>query len=312
MSARCFEWTDLEIFLCTARGGSLAAAASALGVDASTVQRRIGKLEAALKARLFERSPRGYCLTPAGDDLLEHVSAMDEQILSARRKVLGRDDALAGTIRVATVDDIAVTILPPIIHSFRQTHPHVTVAVDVRSGLADLARQQADVAVRLGVTAPSGDVIAKAVVKARGGLYASRAYLAKHGTPKRLEDLWQHSIVCGDEAQAGTPIERLISRYADPAKTAFRSESFFARLAAIREGMGIGFLGCFMGDREKQLKRLPFELPELAVDLCLITHVDLRRNARVRAFMEHTHAALRAQRSLFEGQGARSGWRKAR
>ncbi len=301
MAARSFEWSDLEIFLATARGGTLAAGAGALGLDASTVQRRIGKLEAALRTRLFERSQRGYALTAAGEELYQHALGMEEHLVTARRRVVGRDATLEGSVRVATVDDLAVVVLSPIVRTFRDAHPNVTVCVDVRESFADLAKQQADVAIRFGAKPPDGDVVAKLVARVGVGLYASRAYLSEHGRPKRLEDLREHVIVRGEEGAGGMPMEREMSRWADPAKTAFRSRSLFARLGAIRAGVGIGFLGCFMGEREKDLVRLPFAFPDAASNLWLLVHVDLRRNARVRAFVEHTYAALVAERSTFEG-----------
>lgn len=313
MGARPFDWNDLEIFLATARGGTLAAAGRALGLDAATVHRRIAKLEAAMRARLFERSQRGYSLTSAGEDLLAHAQAMDENVTAARRKVEARDTSLSGLVRVATADDLAVTVLSPILRAFREAHPNVAVAVDVRASYADLARREADVAIRFGTKPPEGDVVAKHVARAALALYASRAYLRKHPAPRRLDDLREHAIVRGDVSMAAMSIEQLMDRYADPAKVAIRSESFYARFAAIRDGVGVGFLGCFMGDRERSLRRLPIALPDMPASLTMLVHVDMKRNARVRAFVEHVHGALVAQRAMFEGvrepQPRRSGRR---
>jgi DNA-binding transcriptional LysR family regulator len=165
MNARRLDRSDLEMFLATARGGSLAAAAGALGLDASTVHRRMGKLESAMHTRLFDRSQRGYSLTSAGEELLAHAEAMDEQVAAARRKVVARDDALTGVVRVATVDGLAIGVLAPIFGSFREAHPSVTVAVDLNPGLTDLAREPAEVAIRLVQKAPDGDVIVKPACK---------------------------------------------------------------------------------------------------------------------------------------------------
>ena len=176
------DWADFELFLAVARGGSLAAAAAALRVDASTVHRRIAGLEEALRSRLFARSPRGYALTNAGQELLPYATAMDEQAAAARRKLAARDEALTGTVRLSAIDDLAA-ILSPIVASFRAKHPGVSVAVDMRHAFADLARQQADVAVRVSTRAPQGDVVAKHVAKLAHAFYASRAYLARHGRP---------------------------------------------------------------------------------------------------------------------------------
>ena len=146
MGARLMSWGDLELFLSIARGGTLAAAASTLGVDASTVHRRVSSLEEVVRTRLFSRSSRGYALTNAGQELLPYATAMEAQVAEARRRLAARDEALVGVVRVAAIDDIA-GILSPIVASFRVKHPGVTVAVEMRSGFADLARQQADVAI---------------------------------------------------------------------------------------------------------------------------------------------------------------------
>jgi len=301
MGARLFEWSDLEIFLAVTRGATLARAAEMLLVDASTVQRRVGKLETALRTRLFDRSPRGYSLTAAGEELLAHAQQMEHEAIAAQRRLVARDDSLEGTVRVATVDDLAFSVLSPIVRSFREQNPRVTIQMDIRSTFADLARRQADVAIRFGGGGPAdADVIEKKVSRIGVALYASRQYLKAHGRPGGLEQLAGHAIVRGDEHMSGLAMEKLIDRYADPGKIAFRSNSFLARLAAIRDGVGIGFLGCFMGEREKGVVRLPFRFPEAGGYLRMLIHVDLRRNARVRAFVEHAHASMVALRSSFE------------
>jgi DNA-binding transcriptional LysR family regulator len=305
MDARPADWADLELFLAVARGGSLAAAAAALRVDSSTVHRRITSLEEVLGARLFSRSPRGYALTNAGHDLLPHVAAMDEQVAAARRKLSARDEALVGSVRVSAIDDVA-GVLSPIVASFRRKHPGVSVVVDMRSAFADLARQQADVALRVSTRAPEGDLIAKHIAKLGVAFYGSRAYFAKHGRPTQIEDLRGHAIVRGDASLPTMPGERTLDSYSNAERIAFRSQSFIARLAAVREGVGIGVLGCFMGDPDKTLVRLPFAVSDPNVNVWLLIHVDLRQNARVRAFAEHTYAALVAERALFEGTGRRA------
>jgi DNA-binding transcriptional LysR family regulator len=299
MNARQFEWTDLEIFLAVARAGTLAAAAESLGLDASTIQRRVGKLEAAARTKLFVRSQRGYSLTEAGQDLNEHTLGMDQQAAAAWRKIVAHDEQPGGTVRIATVDDLAIRILPPIIRSFQEKHPRVTLSVDVRQSFVDLGKHQADIALRIGAL-PSGDIVAKHVARADVALYASRAYLKTHGRVAQLEDLRHHAIVRGPEAFAGIPTERVLERYADPNKTAFRSNSFYARLGAIRAGIGIGFVGRYMADSEKTVQRLPFRFPDHGAPLSILIHTDLRKNARVRAFYEHAHAELVALRPLFE------------
>ncbi len=302
MIARPFEWSDLEIFLAAARRGTLAAAAEALRVDASTVHRRMAKLEAAVRASLFVRSPRGYALTEAGQDLYAHALAMEEQATAALRKVSARDEQPVGSVRLSTVDDMAIEVLPPIIASFREKHPRVTVAVDVGQGYVDLGKREADLALRFGGRPAGGDVVVRRVAFADIGLFASRAYLKQHGRPKTPEELYDHALVRASEEFARLPMEQCLERYGSPARVAFRSASFYVRIGAVRAGVGVGFVPLFMAARDKSLVRLPLAFPETprGADLLLVVHADTRKNARVRAFVEHLYGALVAQRSLFE------------
>ena len=158
----------------------------------------------------------------------------------------------------------------------------------MRNAFADLARQQADVAVRVSTRAHQGDLVAKHVAKLAHAFYASRAYLAMHGRPEGVQNLRDLAIVRGDAGRPSMPGEQTLDAHSSAARVAFRSQSFIARLAAVRDGMGIGVLGCFMGNRERSLVRLPLAVSDPDLNVSLLVHVDLRQNARVRAFSEHT------------------------
>jgi DNA-binding transcriptional LysR family regulator len=255
---------------------------------------------------LFARSRRGYSLTNAGEQLLEHVLTMEQQSIAVQRKAIAQDDSLRGCVRVATVDDLAVSVLAPIIHEFRRKHPAVAVDIDVRASFRDLTRNEADVAIRFGRKPDDDDVIAKHVARTDAALYASPAYLDRHGRPTCLDALFDHQIVCCYAHAADLHIQKVVECHADPAKVALRSNSFLVRRAAIRDGMGIGWLGCWMADQDDQLERLDFRFPESTTQLWLLIHKELRQSARVRAFVDHTYAALVAQRHLFEGSKGRA------
>jgi DNA-binding transcriptional LysR family regulator len=294
------SWNDLQVFLAAAREGTLAAAAEALGVNASTVQRRIGKLEAQLATRLFDRKQRGYSLTAAGEELFVRVLTIEQEVLAVDRHIGGRDQSLQGTIRVATVDDLATGVLPPILRDFRRKHSRVTLEVGIGSDFVDLARRQADVAIRFGRKPALGDLVVKHISRVDVALYGSRDYFRAHGRPERLEDLRHHCIVRGDAQMGDLPMERIMDRHGDPIRIAYRSNSMLARACAIRDGLGIGLLGCFAGENDRTLERIDLAFPEAASDLWMVVHVDLRRNARVRAFVAFVHEALLALRPMFE------------
>jgi DNA-binding transcriptional LysR family regulator len=301
VSARQPSWADLEIFLATAKGGTLAAAADHLGVNPSTVQRRIGKLESDMATRLFDRGRRGYSLTATGEDLLEHALTIEAEVLAVSRKVSGRDQALEGVVRVSTVDDVASYVFPPWLGEFRRLHPRLTLVLDIASSFTDLTRRQADVAIRFGHAPVDGDVIDKRVGYSGLALYGSREYLAERGRPESLEQLHEHYIVCGAERMSALGMEQVIQRHCDPKKIAYRSGSMLGRYAAVREGLGIGYLSVFVGEQDPNLERLDLEEAFMVEPMRVLVHVDLRRNARVRAFVDFICERIRGARDLLEG-----------
>ncbi len=302
MNAKPLHWQDLHFFLATARGGSLTAAAGNLGVNASTVHRRLAALESTLDTRLFSRSARGYALTGAGAELLEHALAIEAEVLHAERRVGGRDQSVSGLIRVSTVDDLALFVLSPLLGEFCKRHPRVRLDVAIDSDLADLARRQADVAIRPGAPPKGSDLIARRVCGIAVALYAGRSYVARQAPPETLERLREHPIVRADTARAHLAMERFLDAYVEPDGAAFRSNSMLARLAAIRDGVGIGLLPCITADAEPALIRLGQAIPEAAASLWILIHADMRRSARVRALVESVHGGLADLQQRFEAQ----------
>jgi DNA-binding transcriptional LysR family regulator len=302
MAEKRLTWDELQMFLAAARAGTLSASARALGISPATVLRRMRGLETKLNASLFVRSSRGYALTAAGTELLAHVQAMESEVLAAERQLGGRDLKLSGTIRVATLDDLVQAVLGPVMARFLQRHPSVGIDLVVDSEFTNLARRSADVAIRAGAQPTAADVIARSVCSIGVALYASRDYLRRHPGRPALEDLAGHRVVRADEARARLPMEKLLDRHAGGAAVAFRSNSMLARFAAVRDGLGVGFLPCFIGDSERELVRLGDVVPEASAVLWILTHPDLRRNARVRAFVDHVHTELLRMRNRFEGR----------
>ncbi len=302
MDERRLSWQDLQFFLATARGATLAAAAESLGVSAATVHRRIARLEAELATSLFARSQRGYALTAAGSELLAHVRSIDDEVVAAQRRVSGRDQSLRGAIHLSTVDDLAVMVLGGVLRDFSRLHEGVGLQVSIDSDFVDLTRRQADVAIRPGARPAAGDVIARRVCAVGVALYASRDYLARHGTPATPGALAHHRVVRADQARSGLPMERFIDRHTAPDAAVFRSSSMLARVLAVREGLGLGMLPCFAADADPALVRIGPPREQASSDLWILVHADLRRNARVRAFVEFVHDALLRVRSRLEGE----------
>lgn len=304
MDAKALPWQDLQVFLAVAQRGSLSAAAPLLDMSAATVMRRLRCLEAALGSSLFARSSRGYGLTSAGRELLEHTQQIEAQVLAAQRRLGGTDQRLTGVVRVATLDDLVQTVLGPVLAGFGRRHPEVCLEVLVGEAHIDLAKRSADVAIRAGSRPPTGDVIAKRVGTIGVALYAAREYLRAHPL-EGLQALRDHRVVRGDEGHARLAMEQLVDRLGLGALPSLRSNSMLARCMAVRQGLGVGLLPCFLADGDASLVRIGGVVPEAGAQLWILVHPDLRRNARIRAFVEHVYEHLSAQQARFAGEATR-------
>jgi DNA-binding transcriptional LysR family regulator len=268
-----------------------------LDTSAATVLRRLRVLEKTLNTSLFSRGPRGYALTPTGHELLEHALAIESELLAAERRVGGRDQSLTGTIRVSTLDDLVQTVLGRIIADLARRHPAVCLDLIIESEYTNLARRLAHVAIRAGSDPGANDVIAKRVCTIGIALCASREYLRRHRTPVCLEDLSRHRI-----ARAGLPMEKLLDRHVPATAAVVRSNSMLARVAAVRDGVGVGMLPCFIADGERGLVRVGDVVTEASAALWFLVHPDLRRNARVRAFVGYAHEELLRLKDRLAGE----------
>ena len=295
MNAQQINWDNLAYFLATARAGTLVAAADELGVNHSTVYRRISSLESELDVRLFDRSQQGYELTQTGEELLDHVLAIEKQLHTIGRKIAGRDQALRGTVRLTTVDDLAVTVLPPILDAFHEANPAVTVDLEVQTDFADLARMETDVAIRFGKPPDEPRVVGRRIASAPTFLYGSRRYLEERGRPRSPADLAAHDIVRGTARFSRLGSERLLEQHVPPENVTLRANSMLVRHAAVRAGLGLGYLPYFIAEDDDELEHLGIEVDETA-NIWMLLHADVRRNARVRAFADFVYERLVAMR----------------
>lgn len=288
------NWDDLRLFLAVARTRSISGAARQLGVQHSTVSRRMRQLEARLGTRLLERKSGGYELTVAGEHIMEASGRIEREVLAVDGALQGNDAQQAGPLRVAALNNMASSVLMPMFASFNKKTPQVELHIIVSNIDASLSQREADVAIRLTNT-PSETLIGKRVVSVASCIYGSRHYLAelrKQGGEPR----WIGVECCG--------FHKSWTRQCGNAQTHnFYSDDTQLTLAAIREHMGVSILPCFMGDTDPLLERYGDPDPALDLGLWVLLHPDLKRTARVLAFRDHMQQAIHAQKDLFEGAG---------
>ena len=275
------EWSDYRYFLALARAGTLAGAARDLGVEHTTVSRRIAALESALGAKLFVRTPDGFVLTAAGSDALPRIEAAAKAIEAVELRVTGEDAELSGTVRVTTSHALAGFLLKRL-GPLRERHPGILVEFLTSNQMFDLARREADLALRA-ATSLSGDLIARKLCELGWGLYATHHYLDSH--PPVADDFDGHKVIGYDATHAVYPGQQWLETHAKRAAVAMRGNDIVSVLNATLVGVGMGTMPCFIGDAEPTLRRV---LPGIIATrtLWLVAHPDLVKVARVRATMD--------------------------
>jgi len=297
-----WHWDDVRFFLAVARAGSLSAAARALRVGHVTVGRRITLLEQRLGVTLLNRTPDGFATTSAGEAILRQCTAMETAALDLERIAAGRDMLTTGLVRVTTTEAIAYQLVAPVIAALRRTHPELQVDLIVGVRSLDIARSDADLAVRLARPSAS-DLVCRRLGNVGFSLYASKRYLAKSGTPKRGQGLGGFDLISFTGAPAAmSPF--FMGESLDGARIALRCDNPLIQLKAAADGAGIAELACFLGDSSPELVRVwPNEAPARRT-AWLILHQHLRRSARVRTVSAAITEAFSRQRKTLE-QGYR-------
>jgi DNA-binding transcriptional LysR family regulator len=281
------HWDDLQVFLAVHGAGAISAAARRLGVNHSTVLRRIAALEGALGARLFDRLPGGYALTQAGQALADRLAGVAEQVDGAVREVAGLDEQVQGPIRLTTTDTL-VDFLMPVLAAFGARHPGVQLQLVVNNGFSSLTRREADVAVR-GTAEPPGNLVGRRVGAIQTAIYAARAVAAARERRTGWDDL---RFVAPDESLAHLAQAHWLAREVPAARVAMRVDSLLGMVQAVRRGVGAGMLLCPLAEGDPGLVRLAPPDPALDTPIWILTHPDLRQVARMRAFTQALFEAL--------------------
>jgi DNA-binding transcriptional LysR family regulator len=298
-----FDWDDLRYFLAVAREGSTIAAADALKVNQSTVQRRLAALEDELERKLVERFPTGYCLTATGLALRPHAEAVEAAIAAFERELSAADRELSGTIRVTGAEGLVYLILTPLVETFRSAHPGVAVEVITTERKLDLARGEADVAFRTGVL-ESSDLVGRKVADLAWAVYATRGYVERHGRPAHPREIENHAVIRFEGALSEIHADRWLRSVAPGARVAARSGGVPGMLLMVRSGVGLAALPAHIGDSEADLVRVIDPVPELMSPIHLLAHPDLHKTARVRAFFDFVIREIGSLRPLLLGKTA--------
>jgi DNA-binding transcriptional LysR family regulator len=301
-----FDWDDLRHFLAVARHGSTIQAAKALGMNQSTVQRRIAALERQLGQRLFERCPEGYRLTRLGEELRPIAERVETDVTDFTRHSASSNVELVGTIRVTCPETAGYRIMKsPILETFHARYPGLRVEMAMVDRVLDLSKGEADIAFR--TSDPMDDaLVARKVAEVPWAVFASRAYIERRGAPKTLDEIASHDVVQFDGPIAEHPGARWLRRVAPQARIAARCTSTSALVLAVKSGAGLSPLPVIAAENEPDVVCLFNSIPELRLPFYLLIHRDMQRTPRVRAFCDFVASEMKAFRELLVGRTDRT------
>lgn len=283
------NWDDYLYFLKVARLGSLKGASKSLGVNHSTVLRRINALEEKLDARLFERLHSGYVLTESGKDIFNQIDHIEEEFLSIERTILGRDIRYEGKIKLSTTDTLGQYWLPPYIKKFKQMYPGILLDIDINLGHTDLTKREADVVISA-INRHPDYMIGKALSPLTVKLYASKEYIAQNGKPNNPEALAEHEIIILNENLGRLGFNEWLKGLVPKSSIALSCSMFTGLCSYARQGLGVVPLPFYVGDVYDDLVCL-MDIPEqFHSQIWILTHPDLKKTQRIKAFMQFMHS----------------------
>ncbi|PJG49199.1 LysR family transcriptional regulator [Sphingobium sp. LB126] len=277
-----FDWDDLRVFLAVARARKIAPAARALGIDATTIARRLARLEKALGPELFEVGAGERTLTAHGQALLSHAENIESAALAAMEEATGRERHLSGQVRLSVAEGFGTWVLAPGLADFSRRHPGIRLDLITASGFLNPSKREADMAVML-ARPQRGRLSVRRMGDYRLHLYASPAYLAQAGTPRNASDLRDHVLVGYVPEFIFSPELDYLDEVEAGLEASLRATSINMQHRMIAEGAGIGVLPDFIAGRDARLVPVMADRVEIMRSFWLVTHGDLKKLPRIAA-----------------------------
>jgi len=290
------NWDDLRIFLAVARQGTLAQASARLAIDATTVARRIRRLETGLSTTLFEHTPTGHVLTARGTALLAQAQVMEEAMIAATERGGGKG-AAEGTIRVSVSEGFGTGIIARHLGDFASQHPAIAIELVASTGFLNPSRREADLAIML-ARPKSGPLVVRKLTDYHLGLYGAVGCPA----PSARADVEGHRIVGYVPDLLYSPELRTLDDIGVNPVASLTSTSINAQAQLIRGGAGIGILPCFIADADPGVVRLLSGEIDIVRAFWLVVHRDMRSITRIRLFIDWLDALVLRLRPLLMGE----------
>ena len=293
------HWDDMKVFLAVAREESLSGAGRILKLDPATVGRRIARLESALSAPLFVKSPQGYALTSAGERLLTHGEQAEDAMRAAAEDISGSADTLSGQIRIGAPDGCANYLLPQVCSQICDENPDLDIQILALPRMINLSRREADMAVT--VSAPTaGQLLVQKITDYKLHLVGTRRYLRRHDEILKVEDLRTHRMI-------GYIPDMIFDQELDYLKdigvprVALSSNSVSVQLRHATNGAGICMAHDFTLPYNPRLRKILTDVVSLTRSFYLVRHQGDQKSDRLNRFAHALNEGLRDEVARLEG-----------
>ena len=294
------DWDLCRFFVAVAEAGDYTGAARRLRSSHPTVSRKIAALETALGTRLFARTTEGLALTAQGRRFREHADTMAVAAFQAEAAVSARGEAARGVVKLSIGPTLAAHWLMPRMSAFLDSHPHIELELITHPFPVSVRRREADIVLRVFETGDE-NLIGRKIGRLGVGFYASRNYAARHPLPQHRQDWRHHNVIGFADKTTNAELGRWSDRVARDANVVMRCSSQSDMLAAVRAGVGISAMSCFIGDSFPDLVRVaPQKLAGLS-DLWLLAHPDLVGLPAMREVIAFVTACGRTDREMLRG-----------
>jgi DNA-binding transcriptional LysR family regulator len=292
------NWDDIRIFLAVARQGGLTSAAQNLGINHTTVARRLTGLETSLHTRLVNRTPTGVTLTPAGQSFLHHAERIEIEAHEAEQRVYSADGTVSGKVRLATREGVGAWLICPKVAQLKRRYPELNLDLVSEARTISLLKRDADITISLQYPSQSRVIVQK-LTDYRLGLFASPDYLREYGPIDSIEELNNRDVVWYVDDFVDIEEQRYMQRIVANSRAGFRATNILAQYAALVSGMGVGIIPVYQAGQDPALVRvLPDRVEEMRT-YWLSVHPDAQELPNVRAVIDFILEIVREKKALF-------------
>ena len=276
-----FNWNDLRYFLAVARSRTISLAGRRTGSDHATVSRRISALESALGLKLFERNPRGYNLTPHGEELLGIASAIEVEVVRIEETAAGRQQGLAGAVRISTPEGFGNFFLASRIGALAAAHPKLSVEMLTIQQIVALSRREADVAITMTLP-PSGNCAHELLTDYRLFVYGSKSYLATAPPICSRDDMANHPFIGYVDDLIFTRALNYLPEVRPNLRARLQNSSIQAQLSATISGFGLCVLPDYVARTARELVPVLPDQIMLTRSYWMVTDADMAETMPIR------------------------------